>query len=295
MTTLPALRGGATPERSRLAAGALAAAGLGLGVALLGPRLLPDTDPMGVDPHSLRLSVLALGLVAVALARRTLRPALPVFLAVLAVVVPFTLWSSTPDVIFRTAGDRVGYRPAVLAADTVYLLAALALGAVAVHRTGEGWLAGLRLGGRAALRAVPATALVLVAIVVVFLAVPATLLGRVALPLSVLARDLPLLGPAYCLQAAAQEIAFRGALQRVLEQDLGPWPAIVGQSLLFGLAHIAVQYEGPAAPIIPVTVGLGLGFGWVTWRTGSLLPVIVAHAVLEVGQAYGVLPGLYGA
>ncbi len=271
---------------------ALAAAGLALGVALLGPRLLPDTDPLGVDPYALRLGAVSLVLLAAAAGLGRFRAALPVMVGVAAVVLPFVLWSATPWLLGHLGGGDIGYRPAVLIADAAYLVAAFVITLGAARLARASWWRWPRLGfGLLPLLATAATVAVMV---LVFLAIPATLLGRVAVPLAVLSRDLPLLGPAYCLQAAAQELAFRGALLRTLERAAPPWMANLGQALLFGLAHIAVQYEGPTDTIVPVTVALGFGLGWVTQRTGSVWPAIVAHAVLEVGQAYGVLPGLYG-
>lgn len=267
---------------------ALAAAGVGLAVVLLGPRLLPDTDPVGVDPFDVRLGVVALGMLGAGILRPRLRPCVPVLAAVVAVVLPFVLWSATPRLLADGFGDRVSFRAGTLAADSVYLVATAAICVAGVRRSG----ADLRL--RLNRRAVLASVLTVAVMTVIFLAIPATELGRLAIPLATLRRDLPLLGPAFVLQAAAQELAFRGLLLATLERGGSPRLANAGQALLFGLAHIAVQYEGPVASIVPVTVALGLGLGWVTQRTGSIWPAVVAHAVLEVGQAYGVLGGLYG-
>lgn len=271
---------------------ALTAAGVALGVALLGPRLLPDTDPLGVDPYSLRLGAVSVALLVAAIASVRLRPAVPVLVAVAAVVLPFVLWSVMPWLLGRISGDALGYRSTVLVQDAAYALATLVIVAGAAGLAGASWWRWPRLG--ASWRALGVAVLTVVLMALVFLAIPATLLGRIAVPLATLTRDLPLLGPAYVLQAVAQELAFRGALLRTLERTAPLWLANLGQAMLFGLAHIAVQYEGPTDTIVPVTVAVGLALGWVTQKTGSLWPAIVAHAVLEVGQAYGVLPGLYG-
>lgn len=270
---------------------ALAAAGVALGLALLGPRLLPDTDPRGVDPYALRLGAVALVLLGAAVRGRW-RPALPVMVAVAAVVLPFVLWSAGQRLLTWASGEALGFRTQLLVTNAAYAIASLAIVVGAARLARASWWRWPRLG--CSRRAVGGAVLTVVLMVLGFLAVPATLVGRLAVPLAVLARDLPLLGPAYCLQAVAQELAFRGALLRTLERAAPPWLANLGQALLFGLAHIAVQYEGPTDSIVPITVALGFGLGWVTQRTGSLWPAIVAHAVLEVGQAYGVLPGLYG-
>jgi membrane protease YdiL (CAAX protease family) len=276
-------------------AAALMAASVALAVALLAPRLLPDTDPYGVDPYSLRLAAVSVALLAVAAAGPRLRAALPVLVGVASVVLPFVLWASVIDLLGDAAGLHLAYRTGVLTQNAVYLAATLvvagcALGLARVQRLPAPQLRVLSY--RPAAIALTAGIVVLMALVT--LAIPAQLLGRVALPLARLRADLPMLGPAFALQGAAQELAFRGVLLGTLERTMPRWLANGGQALLFGLAHIAVMYEGPSASIVPVTVLLGLALGWVTQRTGSIWPAVVVHAVIEIGQGYLVLPGLYG-
>lgn len=283
---------------------ALVVAGATLGVALLTPRLLPSTDPFGVDPYSLRLAVVSLALLGVAVFAPRMRPTLPVLVAVASVVLPFVLWSAAVDVWNRSvvplANGRghdatLGYRSGVLMQDSVYLAVTLVIagGAVLLADAERRPRPALRLLSYRA-KAIGVTVLLLIAMAVVILAIPANLLGRVALPLARLGVDMPLLGPAFAIQGAAQELAFRGVLLGTLERTMPPWLANAGQALLFGLAHIAVMYEGPSASIVPVTVALGVALGWVTQRTGSIWPAVVIHAVIEIGQGYLVLPGLYG-
>ncbi len=69
----------------------------------------------------------------------------------------------------------------------------------------------------------------------------------------------------------AEELLFRGFLHSLLRCWLGPWPAIVAGALLFGLLH-GLHYALPIA-------ALGLFFGWLRERSGSLLPSMVAHAL----------------
>ena len=100
--------------------------------------------------------------------------------------------------------------------------------------------------------------------------------------------------PASVLQSFAQELQFRGILLGALDRVAPAWAANLGQAAFFGLAHIAVQYQGPAGAFVPVTIALGLVLGWVTQRTGSLWPAIVIHAVADIAVTVGVIPGLYG-
>lgn len=52
-------------------------------------------------------------------------------------------------------------------------------------------------------------------------------------------------------------------------------PAVFGTALLFGMLHVGV-WPTP----IPLFV-LGLGLGWLAWRTQSLVGPIVLHALFN--------------
>ena len=70
----------------------------------------------------------------------------------------------------------------------------------------------------------------------------------------------------------AEELLFRGLIQRWLTLRLGPVPAIGLASVLFALAH--------ADPVHAAgTVVLGLYLGTVSQVSGSVLPAIVCHVV----------------
>ena len=68
-----------------------------------------------------------------------------------------------------------------------------------------------------------------------------------------------------------EEALFRGLLQGVLERRARPWFAIVGAAAPFALMH------GPTAAIFFFFWSLPLG--WIAWRTGSIRPGIVVHAL----------------
>jgi membrane protease YdiL (CAAX protease family) len=273
-----------------LPAAALVAVAVGLGVALLVPRSF--SDPVGVDPYDVRLAAVSLLLLGASLAIRSLRPTRAVLLAVAAITAPFCLWSAAPTVLHRLwpglGGDeQFGWSgvaqvvlTAAFAAMAWRVLPAAARPDLRLHR----------LGRRAVAVAVGGTAVLLG----LAMAVPATLLGRLGIEPVALARDMPWSAPGDVMQALAQELEFRGLLMGALERVAPPWAANLAQAVFFGLAHIAVQYEGPAGPFVPVTIGLGFVLGWITQRTGSLWPAIVIHAVAEVAVAVAVLPGLYG-
>ena len=72
----------------------------------------------------------------------------------------------------------------------------------------------------------------------------------------------------------AEELVFRGIIQSRLERSLPAWIAVVLQAVLFGLIHGT-----------PVQIGyafiMGLLFGLLRWRTGSILPTLAAHAAFN--------------
>lgn len=71
----------------------------------------------------------------------------------------------------------------------------------------------------------------------------------------------------------AEEIVFRGAIQRVLQNVLGErnrWIAIVIPALIFGVIHFNLA-QGLHAFVI------GLLLGWLYANTGSILPGFVLH------------------
>ena len=72
-------------------------------------------------------------------------------------------------------------------------------------------------------------------------------------------------------RAARCQGAFRGYLLATLQLVLPRWPAQVATAACFGAVHGA-DYA------LPIGV-LGLFFGWLRQRHGSLLPGMLAHGV----------------
>jgi membrane protease YdiL (CAAX protease family) len=270
-------------------AAAVGAAALGL--TLLVPRLF--SDPVGVDPYVLRLSAVAVALAIASLLSPRLAPTRPVLLAVAAMTLAFSVFAGGPQWIYDVSGTRFDFNTQVLLASAAeaLLTAGVALLAVRVSTLDVRPLLRLRWFGRPA---AIATVVGIAVFVLVVMLLPATLLGREGIAPVALARDLPLQGPASVLQSFAQELQFRGILLGALDRVAPPWAANLGQAAFFGLAHIAVQYQGPEAAFVPVTIALGWVLGWITQRTGSLWPAIVIHAVADVAVTVGVIPGLYG-
>ena len=69
-----------------------------------------------------------------------------------------------------------------------------------------------------------------------------------------------------------EEVLFRGAIQGYMMRRYNPWTAIVCASLIFGIIHM-----NPVQTVYAALIG-GI-FGWIYYRTGSLLSVIVGHVL----------------
>ncbi len=87
----------------------------------------------------------------------------------------------------------------------------------------------------------------------------------------------------FALVAFLEELFFRGYCQRRLAEDWGNGPAILGTACLFTFAHS--QYLMPNVYSVSMVVSLlilAIGFGVVFAWTRSLIPSVVAHAIINV-------------
>jgi membrane protease YdiL (CAAX protease family) len=279
----------AVPAGRRPAVRAMVTVAVALAIVLLVPNLY--SDPNGLDPYLLRISGVSLALLVVALATRRLAATRLVLASVAAISLAWSAFLGTPRVL-GLFGVHANGNEAVFWASCAQFAVTVVF-AVAAGRAPAGVRPDLRLRafGR---RALAVTVAGILLFVVVVLIIPAQWLGREGLAPIALARDLPWLAPACALQAAAQELQFRGLLLGTLERVTSRTAANAGQAVGFGLAHLAIVYQGPVAPFIPVTMVLGLVLGAATQRTRSLWPAIVIHAVADIAVTAAVLPGLYG-
>lgn len=274
------------------AAAALVVGTAALGAALLLPQLF--SDPNGVDPYIARLSGTALVLAAATFIVPSLRAARSVALALFAVTGSFTLLSAGPQILFDLFGARSGSGDEqLLLASAAQLAITAAIAALVWRAVPAGLRPTLRLGRFGAGALIVSVAGV-AALILVGLALPASWLGRDGLQPVEIVRDAPWLVPANALQALAQELQFRGLLMGALERVMPRGWANVAQAAFFGLSHLAVNYEGPVGPFVPVTIAIGLLFGYVVQRTRSLWPAVVVHAAADIAITFAVLPGLYG-
>ena len=72
-----------------------------------------------------------------------------------------------------------------------------------------------------------------------------------------------------------EEVAFRGYLQKPLEDSYGIWPALFVTGLAFWLAHA----EKVALSHLPFHLVASILLGFSAYLTGSLLPAIIGHAL----------------
>jgi uncharacterized protein len=83
---------------------------------------------------------------------------------------------------------------------------------------------------------------------------------------------------------------------RLRDLRWGPWAIILGSALLRGVYHL---YQG--VPGLIGNVVMGVVFAWLYQRTGRLVPLVVAHTLIDtiafVGYpvAAALLPDLFGA
>ena len=74
------------------------------------------------------------------------------------------------------------------------------------------------------------------------------------------------------LAPLCEEAAFRGYLLTAFSLRRRPAVAVALSAALFGAMHLDLVR-------LPAVFGLGLLYGWLAWRTGSIWPSVLAHAV----------------
>ena len=87
-----------------------------------------------------------------------------------------------------------------------------------------------------------------------------------------------LLGPAMAfftiaiVPAVCEELLFRGFLLGGLSAASRKWPAILASACVFGIFHFFLSK-------FAVTATLGVVLGYLCWRSKSILPGMIAHAL----------------
>jgi membrane protease YdiL (CAAX protease family) len=85
-----------------------------------------------------------------------------------------------------------------------------------------------------------------------------------------------------------EEAVYRGSLQTWTARSVGLPVALVGQAVVFGLAHAAApDVGGIPALLFAAMTGGGLLAGLIVWRTGSLAIAVAAHVGFDLPLYYG--------
>jgi len=83
-----------------------------------------------------------------------------------------------------------------------------------------------------------------------------------------------------------EELAYRGALLGWSAKVIGVWPAVVGQAVVFGLAHSGADVVGNGLPLMLALGVGGLIAGVITVRTRSLVLPMAIHIGLDIPIYY---------
>jgi membrane protease YdiL (CAAX protease family) len=83
-----------------------------------------------------------------------------------------------------------------------------------------------------------------------------------------------------------EELAYRGALLGWSAKVIGVWPAVVGQAVVFGLAHSGADVVGNGVPLMFALGVGGLIAGVIAVRTHSLLLPMAIHIGLDIPIYY---------
>ncbi|MGC1363611.1 MAG: type II CAAX endopeptidase family protein [Silvibacterium sp.] len=81
--------------------------------------------------------------------------------------------------------------------------------------------------------------------------------------------------------AICEEAGFRGYMQRPIEQRHGATAAILVSSLIFMASHLTKAWA--LAGMIPIVFGAGVLLGLLAWSSGSLIPGMIGHVVMDIG------------
>jgi membrane protease YdiL (CAAX protease family) len=77
----------------------------------------------------------------------------------------------------------------------------------------------------------------------------------------------------------AEEIAFRGYMQRIIARRHGIWAGIVITALIFWFAHFNHE-SGPVRAFL--LFGGGILMGYLAWKAKSIVPLVVAHTSSDI-------------
>ncbi len=89
-----------------------------------------------------------------------------------------------------------------------------------------------------------------------------------------------------------EEVIFRGFLFRAMLKDGNTKAAVIVTAATFGFGHIVNLFAGQASMEtfvqIPFAIAWGFIFTFVVWKSGSLLPCILAHGLIDIFANFSV-------
>jgi membrane protease YdiL (CAAX protease family) len=78
-----------------------------------------------------------------------------------------------------------------------------------------------------------------------------------------------------------EETGFRGYMQQPIEQRHGASIAILVSSVFFTLLHLTKAWA--LVGMVPIVLGAGVLLGLLAWSSGSLIPGMIGHVVMDIG------------
>jgi membrane protease YdiL (CAAX protease family) len=78
-----------------------------------------------------------------------------------------------------------------------------------------------------------------------------------------------------------EETGFRGYMQQPIEQRHGAPVAILVSSFFFTLLHLTKAWA--VIGMVPIVFGAGVLLGLLAWASGSLIPGMIGHVVMDIG------------
>jgi membrane protease YdiL (CAAX protease family) len=78
-----------------------------------------------------------------------------------------------------------------------------------------------------------------------------------------------------------EETGFRGYMQRPIEERHGAPAAILVSSFFFMLLHLTKAWA--MIGMVPIVFGAGLLLGLIAWSSGSLIPGMIGHVIMDIG------------
>lgn len=78
-----------------------------------------------------------------------------------------------------------------------------------------------------------------------------------------------------------EETGFRGYMQQPIEQRHGATIAILVSSFFFALLHLTKAWA--MVGMVPIVFGAGVLLGLLAWSSGSLIPSMIGHVVMDIG------------